>query len=73
MAMWVCPHCWGENLNYGSIELESESAFFPRVCEDCWAEWNEWYELSYYDQEVVSYPDDLSNNQKENDSEGTNK
>ncbi len=65
---WKCPICKSDNLEYGSLELEWENCYYPRTCEDCWAKWNEWYELSYCEQEVVSYPDDLSDNQKENDS-----
>ena len=47
MAMWVCPHCWGENLNYSGVELEWEGCYFPRVCEDCKTTWEEWYSMEY--------------------------
>ena len=67
MSMWVCPHCWGEDLDYGAIEIEWGDCYYPRTCENCWTRWNEWYELSYCEQEVVSYPDDLSDNQKKNE------
>ena len=47
MAMWVCPKCKGENLDYGKIELEWEACYFPWECPDCWLEWEEWYSMDY--------------------------
>lgn len=75
MAMWVCPHCWGENLNYGGVELEWEGCYFPWVCEDCGIRWEEWYGMEYEWQYNLLDKDwnDLILNQKENDSEGVNK
>lgn len=45
-----CPHCWGENLDYGTMELEDEYAYYPRTCCDCWAEGEEWYYMEFSEQ-----------------------
>lgn len=45
--MWVCPYCDGENFTYGAIELEGDQCYFPRTCEDCWAKWEEWYNMDF--------------------------
>lgn len=70
MAMWVCPHCWGENLDYGTIELEWESAFFPRTCYDCKVEWEEWYSMEFIEHTNLYDKDwneiHLSDNKEEN-------
>ena len=76
MAMWVCPNCKGSNLDYGSIQLESEACYFPRTCEDCGIRWEEWYSMEYDWQYNLLDKDGneiLSDKEKENDSEGTNK
>lgn len=39
----VCPYCGGESLNYGLLELDDESLYFPATCRDCGNEFNEWY------------------------------
>ena len=76
MAMWVCPNCKGSNLDYGSIQLESEACYFPRTCEDCGIRWEEWYSMEYDWQYNLLDKDGneiLSDKEKENDSEGINK
>lgn len=66
MSMWVCPYCNKMHLNYEDIQLENESACFPRTCGNCWAEGLEWYTLEYDCQELTQ---DwvLPNNQKEDE------
>lgn len=76
MSMWVCPNCKGSNLDYGSIQLECEACYFPRTCEDCGMRWEEWYSMEYDWQYNLLDKDGneiLSDKEKWNDSEGTNK
>lgn len=47
MSSWVCPKCWGENLDYGRLEIECEACYYPRTCEDCGISWEEWYGMEY--------------------------
>lgn len=42
-----CPKCGSENLNYGSVEIESESLMYPYDCEDCKFEGQEWYNIEF--------------------------
>lgn len=42
-----CPHCNGRNIDYGSLELDAEMAYYPCTCEDCGTEFNEWYSLTF--------------------------
>ena len=45
-----CPYCKGNNLDYGTMEIDWEYAFYPRTCCDCWAEWEERYYLEFSEQ-----------------------
>lgn len=53
MAMWVCPHCNKECLDYGEIQLENDWCYFPRTCSNCGTEWLERYVMDYERQEVI--------------------
>lgn len=59
--LWVCPCCEGENLTYDKIQFEGDQCYFPRKCDDCWAKWEERYNMDFIWHENV-----LPNNQKEN-------
>ena len=50
---WECPCCRGDNLDYGSMEIEWEYAFYPRTCCDCWAQWEERYYLEFSEQTIT--------------------
>ena len=63
--MWVCPCCEGENLTYDAIQFEGDQCYFPRECDDCWAKWQERYNMDFIWHENVEKPI-LSDNQKEN-------
>lgn len=45
--MGVCPNCKEKSLNYGSIELEGESTYFPYQCKECGLEGEEWYSMEF--------------------------
>lgn len=64
--IWQCPYCNGNNLDYGTMELEGEQAYFPRTCCNCWAEGEEWYSLEFSEQ-YLNKEGHLHNNQKENE------
>lgn len=77
MSQWECPCCWSNNLEYWKVEFYDDQCYHPRTCKKCWARWEEWYTL-YFDWHYNVIDKDwndinLSDNQKENDSEGTNK
>ena len=45
--MGVCPHCKEQDLEYGSIQLEGENAYFPYKCNNCGLEGEEWYSMEF--------------------------
>ena len=52
----VCPKCGESNLEYESIRLEGEMAYFPYKCNNCGQEGEEWYSMEFaghnvYDEE----------------------
>ena len=47
LFMWVCPCCKQETLDYDSIQLEWDQAYFPRHCYTCWAKWEERYNMDF--------------------------
>lgn len=65
-AMWRCPYCWKEQLDYEDLSLENESFCYPRTCWNCGAEWLERYTFEYDDQELITEWD-LSKKAKENE------
>lgn len=46
-SVGVCPNCKENSLDYGSIQLEGECAFFPYKCENCGLEGEEWYSMEF--------------------------
>lgn len=46
-SMGVCPHCKEQELEYGSIQLEGENAYFPYKCCNCGLEGEEWYYMEF--------------------------
>lgn len=51
-----CPKCHESNLDYESIRLEGEMAYFPYKCNNCGQEGEEWYSMEFaghnvYDEE----------------------
>ena len=44
---WRCPHCECDNLEYDDVEFYDDQCFFPRKCKNCWAEWEERYQLEF--------------------------
>ena len=47
MQQWKCPICNWDNLNYWSVEFYDDQCYFPRECEDCKTEWQEWYQMEF--------------------------
>lgn len=50
----ICPACGNECLNYGTIEIEGDSVYYPFTCEKCKAQGREWYNLTYIETELTS-------------------
>ena len=77
MSQWECPCCWSNNLEYGAVEFYyDDQCCFPRTCYDCKVKWEEWYSMEFIEHTILydkDWNEILPNNQKENDSEGTNK
>lgn len=67
MYQWRCPHCWGENLDYGEVDFYDDQCYFPRDCPDCGASWEEWYSMDFIWHENVNTEDCLDNNKEENE------
>jgi hypothetical protein len=65
MSMWVCPCCHKMNLAYEEIEFYDDQWFFPRTCRECWAEWEERYQLEFIWHENINTENCFTNNQKE--------
>lgn len=40
-----CPFCGSENLEYGEVEFECDSLYYPFKCRDCGAEGREWHSV----------------------------
>lgn len=49
----VCPICGNGYLNYGSIELEGEMAYFPWTCKICKYQGEEWYSMNFNGHNVI--------------------
>ena len=64
--LWVCPCCEGENLTYDAIQFEGDQCYFPRVCENCGAKWEERYNMDFIWHENIE-KNNLSDNQNENE------
>ena len=47
MSQWECPCCHSGNLEYWTIDFYDDQCYFPRTCEDCGAEWEEWYAMEF--------------------------
>ena len=45
--MGVCANCKEQDLEYGTIQLEGESAYFPYKCNNCGLEGEEWYSMEF--------------------------
>lgn len=43
----ICPICGSENLTYGTIDVTDMGVFYPTFCEDCGADFEEHYDLSF--------------------------
>lgn len=43
----TCPKCGGNNLDYGTLELEGDMAYYPYTCNDCGQEGEEWYSMRF--------------------------
>lgn len=42
-----CPICHSDNINYDSIQLESDMTYYPYTCEDCGTQGEEWYKIEF--------------------------
>lgn len=43
----TCPKCGGDNLDYGTLELEGYMAYYPYTCKDCGQQGEEWYYMRF--------------------------
>lgn len=43
----ICPVCGSENLSYGVIDVTDVGVFYPATCEDCGANFEEHYDLTF--------------------------
>ena len=41
----ICPYCKSTNIEYGTMEVEDESIYYPIDCNDCDKTSKEWYGL----------------------------
>lgn len=48
-----CPKCESVNLDWEGTELTDEMKGYKFKCKNCGAKCIEWYELVYYDTEVI--------------------
>lgn len=71
MYQWKCPVCESDNLEYGVVEFYDDQCYFPRICQSCGAEWEEWYSMEFiwhenlYDKNGNEIKEkDLSNNEE---------
>lgn len=42
-----CPKCNKDDLDYGSLEIEDDSIYYPYTCNDCGLKGREWYNLYF--------------------------
>ena len=42
-----CPKCYSSSITYGDSVIEGESVGYHAQCDDCDAEFIEWYTLQY--------------------------
>lgn len=47
-----CPVCDSQELDYGSIELNGNHAYYPWTCENCGSTGQEWYSMNFNGQNV---------------------
>lgn len=66
MSQWECPCCWSNNLEYGAVEFYDDQCYFPRICYDCKATWEEWYSMEFIWHENINTEECLDSNRKEN-------
>lgn len=52
MRQWICPCCWSDYLDYGSVDFYDDQCGFPRECTNCKAEWKEWYSMEFIEHEI---------------------
>ena len=43
----TCPVCGSENVKYDVLEAGENEAYYPVICEDCHATWEEYYNLIF--------------------------
>jgi len=43
----ICPACGSANIEYGSMEHQTGSVYYPMTCLDCGAQAREFYDLNY--------------------------
>jgi transposase-like protein len=48
-----CPFCGESNISVGEIQHDEIQAWIPCKCERCSREWNDIYQLTGYEEEVV--------------------
>lgn len=43
----VCPYCNSQNLNYDTVQWESDHIYYPCTCRSCGKYFQEWYYLDF--------------------------
>lgn len=43
----TCPVCGSENIKYDALEVKENEVYYPALCKDCYATWEEYYNLIF--------------------------
>ena len=57
----TCPHCSGNNINYGVLEIYDDMVAYPAECEDCKTVFVEWYEMVYKETVITATLEEMEN------------
>jgi len=47
ISQGICPKCGSDNLEYGPVEPEDESIYYPYTCQNCDFDGNEYYDVNF--------------------------
>lgn len=47
-----CPVCNGQDLDYGTLQLDGNQAYYPWECMDCGSKGQEWYNMQFSGQNI---------------------
>ena len=52
--MGRCPFCNDYNLEYGSVEFDSNMQYFPWKCKSCGRTGEEWYTMEFSGHNIIN-------------------